>query len=214
LNLNEIRNSIYQAALQAGRSADAVSLMVVSKNQLPEAIYPLLEAGQRFFGEARVQETASKWSILRKIYLDCHVHLIGPLQTNKVRQALELFDAIESVDRPDLILKLAKEWSNPHRKTHKLLIQVNTGQEPQKSGVLIDDLPDLIHLCHYHNLPITGLMCIPPLLEDPALHFQKLANLAKTYNLPELSMGMSGDYPLAIAHGATCVRIGSAIWKS
>lgn len=214
MNLNEIRNSINQASLRAGRSADAASLMVVSKNQLSKDICPLLEAGHRFFGEARVQETAAKWPTLRKIYPDCHVHLIGPLQTNKVRQALELFDAIESVDRPRLILELAKEWSNPHRKTHKLLIQVNTGQEPQKSGVLIDNLPDLIHLCHLHNLPITGFMCIPPLLGDPTLHFQKLANLAKTYNLPELSMGMSGDYPLAIAHGATCVRIGSAIWTS
>lgn len=214
MNLNEIRNSIQKASLNAGRSAHATSLMVVSKNQPSEAIYPILEAGHRFFGEARVQETAAKWPALRQFYPDCHVHLIGPLQTNKVRQALELFDAIESVDRPRLILELAKEWSNPHRKTHKLLIQVNTGQEPQKSGVFIDDFPDLIHLCHLHNLPVTGLMCIPPLLEDPTLHFQKIANLAKIYNLPEVSMGMSGDYPLAIAQGATCVRIGSAIWAS
>jgi pyridoxal phosphate enzyme (YggS family) len=214
LHLHQIYKNIQQACQAADRAPDAVTLLAVSKNQPLEAILPILEAEHRLFGENRVQEAAIKWPILRAQYPDCHLHLIGPLQTNKVRQALSLFDVIESVDRPNLVLALAKEWGTPNRRTSKILIQVNTGQEPQKSGVLVDDLATLIDLCRTHGLPLSGLMCIPPVHEDPSPHFQQLAALAKQHQLPDLSMGMSGDYQVAIAMGATWVRIGSALWGS
>ena len=214
MNLNQIYKNIKQACQAAGRVTDGVTLLAVSKNQLPEAILPILEAGHRLFGENRVQEAARKWPILRAQYPDSRLHLIGSLQTNKVRQALQLFDVIESIDRSNLVLTLAKEWGKPGQRTHKILIQVNTGHELQKSGVLIDDLPALIDLCRTMALPLTGLMCIPPADEDPTPHFQQLAILAKTHQLPDLSMGMSTDYPIAIAKGATWVRIGAALWDS
>jgi pyridoxal phosphate enzyme (YggS family) len=209
-----IKESIKRACEDAGRPPSSVSLLAVSKNQSPEAICPLLGVGQRWFGENRVQEAASKWPDLRAQYPDLRLHLIGPLQTNKVKQALTLFDVIETVDRPQLLEVLAKEWGNPFRRTTKVLIQVNTGREPQKSGVLEKDLPALIALCTTHALPLTGLMCIPPAHEDPAPHFRKLADLAQTHQLSELSMGMSADYEVAIAHGATWVRVGTALWIS
>jgi pyridoxal phosphate enzyme (YggS family) len=213
LRLNQLYRTIKKACQEAGRSPDVVGLLAVCKNQSVEAILPLLEAGHKLFGENRVQEAAGKWPFLRLNYPGLYLHLIGPLQTNKVKEALLLFDVIESIDRPRLVLALAKEWTNPSRRTCKLLIQVNTGHEPQKSGVLVDDLPTLIDLCRQHSLPLTGLMCIPPAQEDPAPHFQLLANLAKQHNLTDLSMGMSNDFPIAIAEGAIWVRIGTALFS-
>lgn len=212
--LFQVRETISQACKAAGRSPDSVFLLAVSKKQPLEAILPLLESGHRWFGENRVQEAAAKWPGLRTLYPDLRLHLIGPLQTNKVKQALKLFDVIESIDRPQLVLALAKEWGSFSRVTSKILIQVNTGREPQKSGVLTEDLPGLINLCRAHDLPLTGLMCIPPAHEDPTPHFHLLANLARTSNLSDLSMGMSGDYQTAIAHGAIWVRLGTALWPS
>lgn len=214
VSLNQVYKTIREACQATGRSPHSVSLLAVSKNQTGEAILPLLKAGHRWFGENRVQEAAAKWPNLCQQYPDIRLHLIGPLQTNKVKQALELFDVIESVDRPKLVLALAKEWGNSTQITSKILIQVNTGREPQKSGVLREDLPALIDLCRTSSLPLTGLMSIPPADEDPTPHFQLLADLARDNNLSDLSMGMSGDYPIAIAHGATWVRIGKALWPS
>jgi len=208
----QVCETIKQTCQATGRPPYSVSLLAISKNQTREAILPLLNAGHRWFGENRVQEAATKWFDLRFRYPDLRLHLVGPLQTNKVRQALEIFDVIESVDRPRLVLALAKEWENPKRVTSKILIQVNTGRESQKSGTLPENLPALVDLCRTLSLPLTGLMAIPPVNEDPAPHFQTLATLAHNANLPDLSMGMSSDYPVAIAHGATWVRIGKALW--
>jgi pyridoxal phosphate enzyme (YggS family) len=209
-----IIETIYEAVRQACQAADRepVSILAVSKNRSIEQITPLLEAGHRWFGENRVQEATDKWSNLHPRYPDLRLHLIGSLQTNKVKQALKLFDVIESVDRPQLVLALSKEWKKRKQRTSKILIQVNTGREPQKSGVLSENLPALIDLCHIHALPLTGLMCIPPVDENPASHFQLLGTLAHTHKLSDLSMGMSSDYPVAIAHGASWVRLGTAFW--
>jgi pyridoxal phosphate enzyme (YggS family) len=198
----------------ASRSPASVSLLAVTKNKMAEAIVPLLDVGHRFFGENRVQEAAMKWPGLRQRYPDLRLHLIGSLQTNKAKQAIELFDVIETVDRLPLVLALAKGWGNPQRRTSKILIQVNTGREPQKSGVMPEGLPALIDACRATSLPLVGLMVIPPVKDDPAPHFQLLADLAHSNNLPDLSMGMSADYSIAIAHGATWVRVGKALWPS
>ncbi len=208
--IKTVYEAIRQACQAAGR--EPVPILAVSKNQSVERILPLLGEGHRWFGENRVQEAAGKWLKLRLQYPDLRIHLIGPLQTNKVKQALKLFDVIESVDRPQLVLALSKEWKKEEQRTCKILIQVNTGCEPQKSGVLKENLPALIDLCRTHALPLTGLMCIPPATEDPAIHFQLLADLAHTHKLSDLSMGMSGDYPMAIAHGASWIRLGTAFW--
>lgn len=211
-----VRKNLEHACISAGRSPNSVALLAVCKNQPLEAIIPLIESGQRWFGENRVQEAAAKWPALRSVYIDIFselkLHLIGPLQTNKVKQALTLFDVIESLDRPDLVHEIAKKWENPARITSKVLIQVNTGREPQKGGVLKEGLPALVDLCQTYALPLTGLMCIPPAHEDPIPHFQLLAELAQTHHLCDLSMGMSADFPAAIACGTTWVRIGSALW--
>lgn len=212
--LHQACETIKQACQATGRLPHTVSLLAVSKNQATQAILPLLKEGHRWFGENRVQEAATKWADLRPCYPDLRLHLTGSLQTNKTRQALEMFDVIESIDRPGLVLALAREWGNPKRITSKIIIQVNTGREPQKSGVLPENLPSLAGLCRASSLPLTGLMCIPPLDEDPAPHFEMLADLARSVDLPDLSMGMSRDYPIAIAHGATWVRIGKALWPS
>lgn len=212
--LNQSRQAVEQACKAAGRSPNSASMLAVSKNQPIEAILPLLEDGHRWFGENRVQEATQKWKDLHPHYPDLRLHLIGPLQTNKIKLALSLFDVIESIDRPQLVDVLTKEWGNLSRITQKILIQVNTGKEPQKSGVFPEDLPALIDLCKSYNLPLTGLMCIPPVNEDPIPHFQLLADLARTFRLSDLSMGMSSDYAAAIAHGATWVRLGKALWPS
>jgi pyridoxal phosphate enzyme (YggS family) len=208
-----IFDQVRQACQLVGRSP--VQVLVVSKNQGIEAIIPLLKEGHRWFGENRLQEAIVKWPVLRHQFPGICLHLIGPLQTNKVKKAVSLFNVIESVDRSPLALAIAKEWQEnlENRALRKILIQVNTGREPQKSGVLVENLKDLINLCQDQGLPLTGLMGIPPVHEDSASHFHLLAELAHKYSLPDLSMGMSGDFPAAIACGATWVRLGTAVFK-
>lgn len=189
-------------------------LMVVTKNQPVEAIIPLLEAGHLLFGENRVQEALNKWLPLKKQYPQARLHLIGPLQRNKVADALRLFDTIETLDRLNLVETIAdalEKHDSPLKTV--FLIQVNVGHEPQKSGVAVDDFQELYDACQDANLPIRGLMCIPPFQESPTPYFKLLKELATSYNLPILSMGMSNDFRDAIREGASWVRIGSAIFK-
>lgn len=210
--LATVRREIVAAATAAGRAPDAVTLVAVSKTQPVESLEAALAAGQRVFGENRVQESAAKWPALSARHPDLELHLIGPLQTNKVREAVALFDVIETVDRPKLAMALAMELTRAP-KPLRCYIEINTGAEPQKAGVDPADLEALLTLCrHDYKLPVTGLMCIPPQDEDPALHFALLADLAHRHHLFEISMGMSGDYPLAIRFGATHVRVGTAIF--
>jgi PLP dependent protein len=191
-----------------------VPIVAVSKTRSPEEILPFLQNGHRWFGENRVQEVMAKWPPLRESYPDIRLHLIGSLQTNKAERAVELFNIIETVDRPELVMALKKAWDNPARITDKILIQVNTGQEPQKGGVLVENLAALVSLCQDQSLPLTGLMCIPPVNEDPIPHFRMLAELAQTHGLLDLSMGMSEDYQAALDHGATWVRLGRAFFNN
>ena len=207
----EISDRIKQAALAASRSADSITLVAVSKVQPHDRIEDALTAGLRVFGENRVQEAQGRWATRRAIYPDLKLHLIGPLQSNKVEDAMALFDVIETVDRPKLVETLAK-LAGAGNKLPKLLIQVNTGEEEQKAGVAPRDLPALLDLCAARSLPIEGLMCIPPEDEEPAMHFALLAKLAQRHGLGVLSMGMSGDFETAITFGATHVRVGSALF--
>jgi pyridoxal phosphate enzyme (YggS family) len=207
----EISDRIKQAALAASRSADSITLVAVSKVQPDDRIEDALTAGLRVFGENRVQEAQGRWATRRAIYPDLKLHLIGPLQSNKVEDAMALFDVIETVDRPKLVETLAK-LAGAGNKLPKLLVQVNTGEEEQKAGVAPRDLPALLNLCAAHGLPIEGLMCIPPENEEPAMHFALLAKLAQRHGLGVLSMGMSGDFEAAIKFGATHVRVGSALF--
>ena len=189
-----------------------VTLVAVSKRQPEEKIDKILAAGQRVFGENRVQEATQRWTNRRLAYSDLTLHLIGPLQTNKVVEAVALFDVIEVVDREKLARVLAKEMIRQNRFL-PCYIQVNTGEEPQKSGILPDQLEGFTHFCKNElALPIIGLMCIPPVDEEAAMHFALLSRMAKCLNLPKLSMGMSSDYVEAIGFGATSVRVGSAIF--
>lgn len=206
--LDEIRD----CEKKFGRSPYSVRLLAVSKNQPVEKIRPLLQLGHTWFGENRVQEAYSKWPLLLKEFPLTQLHLIGPLQTNKISQALSLFDTIETLDRPSLVTALAQKWSLQSR-TKEFFIQVNTGTEPQKAGVHPDKLRELFFVAtEQAHLPVTGLMCIPPLHEDPIPHFKLLADLAKDYSLPHLSMGMSHDFPAAIACGSTFIRLGTRIF--
>ena len=192
--------------------AESVTLVAVSKRQPDEKIDAALTAGQRVFGENRVQEASQRWTERRIKYSDLTLHLIGPLQTNKVAEAIMLFDVIEVVDRVKLARALAKEMTHQNRYL-PCYIQVNTGEEPQKSGILPDQLDDFAHFCIDElALPIIGLMCIPPVDEEAAMHFALLNTMAQRLNLPKLSMGMSSDYIEAIGFGATSVRVGSAIF--
>ena len=192
--------------------SESVQLVAVSKRQPEEKINAALAAGQRVFGENRVQEASQRWTDRRMVYSDLTLHLIGPLQTNKAAEAVALFDVIEVVDREKLARALAREMSRQNRHLH-CYIQVNTGEEPQKSGILPDQLDDFAHFCKDElALPIVGLMCIPPVDEEAAMHFALLNTMAQRLNLPKLSMGMSGDYIEAIGFGATSVRVGSAIF--
>ena len=189
-----------------------VTLVAVSKRQPDYKIDAALAAGQRVFGENRVQEASQRWAERRMAYNDLTLHLIGPLQTNKAAEAVALFDVIEVVDREKLARALAKEMNHQNRYL-PCYIQVNTGEEPQKSGILPDQLDDFAHFCKDGlALPIIGLMCIPPVDEEAAMHFALLNTMAQRLNLPKLSMGMSGDYVEAIGFGATSVRVGSAIF--
>ena len=209
--LSEIRERIAAAAREAGRDPAGVTLVAVSKVQPLERIEAVLEEGHRVFGENRVQEAASKWPDFRARHDGIRLHLVGPLQTNKVRQAVELFDVIETVDRPKLARKLAEVFAETGRAL-PCYIQVNTGEEPQKAGVLPAETDAFVAECRDLGLPIEGLMCIPPVDEEPALHFALLAKIAERNGLTGLSMGMSGDFERAIAQGATLVRVGSALF--
>ena len=210
--LAEVRAAIARAAEDSERDPSEVQLVAVSKTVPAEGILPALEAGQRVFGENYVQESTAKWPDLRARYPDVELHLVGPLQSNKAREAVALFDVIHALDRPSLAAALAKEIARSGR-APKLLIQVNTGAEPQKGGVLPDQLAALLAECRdTHGLAIQGLMCIPPAEDPPSAHFALLARLAKEHDLPILSMGMSADFPAAIQLGATHVRVGTAIF--
>lgn len=211
-NLAEVRAAIAAAAAAAGRDPAEVTLVAVGKVQPDERVEAALLAGQRVFGENRVQEAQGKWPAFRARYDGIELHLIGPLQTNKVRDAVALFDAIQTVDRPKLAAELAREMARQGRRPD-CYVQVNTGEEAQKAGVLPADADAFVEQCRsVHGLPVVGLMCIPPVDEDPALHFALLREIAKRLGLPRLSMGMSGDYQTAVELGATHVRVGTAIF--
>jgi len=208
----QVRGRIAEAAKAAGRDPASVALTAVSKTQGPEALQGALDAGQRVFGENRVQEAQAHWAARRAALPDLELRLIGPLQTNKALEAVELFDVIETLDREKLAAALAAAMTRAGRRP-SVLVQVNTGAEPQKAGVLPGDADALIVAARdRYGLKVEGLMCIPPADEDPAPHFALLAAIAARNELSVLSMGMSGDYPAAIAAGATHVRVGSALF--
>jgi pyridoxal phosphate enzyme (YggS family) len=209
--IGAVRARIADAARGAGRDPSAVTLVAVSKTFGDDAVRAALDAGQRVFGENRVQEAAGKFPALKASYPDLELHLIGPLQTNKAREAVALFDVIESVDRERLARELAKEMARAGRRP-RLYVQVNIGEEPQKAGVAPAELDALLASCKALGLAIEGLMCIPPVDQPPAPFFARLRELAARHALPVVSMGMSGDYAEAIAQGATHVRVGSAIF--
>lgn len=210
--LAEVRAGIAQAAEDCGRAPAGVHLVAVSKTVPAAGIVPALEAGHRVFGENYVQESRSKWPDLKARYPDVELHLVGPLQSNKAREAVELFDVIHSVDRLSLAAALGKEVARSGR-APKLLVQVNTGAEPQKGGIAPAQVDVLLAECRdTHGLAIQGLMCVPPVEDPPSAHFALLARIAERHNLPILSMGMSADYPAAIQLGATHVRVGTAIF--
>jgi PLP dependent protein len=211
-NFIEVIEVIEKAAKAAGRDRHAITLVAVSKMHGRDRIEPVLAAGHRVFGENRVQEAATKWPSLRADFDNIKLHLIGPLQTNKVREAVALFDVIESVDREKVARKLAAEMTAQGRPL-PVLLQVNTGKEPQKSGVFPEAVDDFVKLCRGElGLEVRGLMAIPPAGEEPSPHFMLLNTLAKRNDLKILSMGMSSDYEIAATFGATHVRIGTAIF--
>lgn len=209
--LADIKARIAAAERAAGRPEGSVALIAVSKIQPLDRVVSVLEAGHRVFGENYVQEAAGKWPDLRARFPGTKVHMIGPLQTNKAKTALELFDAIHTLDRPSLAEKLSR-LVQARGIAPELFVQVNTGSEPQKAGVLPEDADGFIAVCRMLDLPVTGLMCIPPDGEDSAPHFRMLAEIAERNGVSALSMGMSSDFEVAIAHGATHVRVGSAIF--
>jgi hypothetical protein len=212
--LLEVKGKIAAAEREAKRLAGAVTLVAVSKTFDADAIRPVIEAGQRVFGENRVQEAQGKWPALRQEFSDIELHLIGPLQSNKAKEAVELFDVIETVDREKIAAELAKEIVRQVRKP-RLYVQVNTGSEPQKAGIEPREAVSFVKRCReVHGLAIEGLMCIPPAEENPGPHFALLEKLTREAGMEKLSMGMSGDYELAVAFGATSVRVGSAIFGS
>lgn len=207
-----VRARIAAATVRASRAPADVTLIAVSKTFDADAIEPVIVAGQRDFGENRVQEAMGKWPALRERHPGLSLHLIGPLQTNKVRDAVKLFDAIHSVDREKLAAELAKEMAKQGRPL-PLFVQVNTGGEPQKAGIAPEETAAFVDRCReVHGLKIVGLMCIPPVEDDPVPHFEMLRRLAGELGLKSLSMGMSADFEAAIARGATHVRVGSAIF--
>lgn len=211
-NLAAIEKEIETALGEAGRKPGSVTVNAVSKTHDAARIIPLLEAGHRVFGENRVQEAQAKWPPFREAYPDIELRLIGPLQTNKVKEAVALFDAIETLDRPKLAKALAKEMEKQGR-SPALYIQVNTGEEPQKAGIAPDALPAFVDQCREEcGLSIRGLMCIPPVSDDPAPHFALLAKLASRLEIADLSMGMSGDYLIAAQLGASHIRVGTKVF--
>ena len=211
-HLADVKRRIAEAARAAGRDPVEITLVAVSKTHGAEKIRDLLQAGHRVFGENRVQEAQDKFPALKADYPDLELHLIGPLQTNKARDAVALFDVIESVDRDRLAATLAKEMERAGKRP-ACFIQVNTGEEPQKAGVLPAELDAFVKTCREtYKLPVVGLMCIPPVDEEPALHFALLAKMAARNGLAKVSMGMSADYETAVRQGATHVRVGSALF--
>ena len=210
--LADVKADIAAACRDANRDPASVTLIAVSKTFAAEAIEPVIAAGQRVFGENRVQETKGKWPDLRARYPDLSLHLIGPLQSNKAKEAVAMFDAIHAVDRPSLCEALAKEIEKQAR-APQLFVEINTGAEPQKAGILPEDADAFLRACKdTYGLTISGLMCIPPFDEAPAPHFALTAKIAARNGLTQLSMGMSADYRTAIQFGATHVRVGSAIF--
>ena len=209
--LADILDRIRTEEARVGRAPGSTRLVAVSKVQPVDRVVAVLEEGHRLFGENKVQEAAGKWPALRTRFDGIELHLIGPLQTNKARQAMELFDAIETVDRPKLARTIAR-LKDELGQCPKLYIQVNTGEEEQKAGVMPAEADAFIADCREMGLEIAGLMCIPPVDEEPALHFALLAKIAARNGIAELSMGMSADFETAIAQGATTVRVGSAVF--
>jgi PLP dependent protein len=210
--LAEVRDAVRRAAVEADRDPGSVTLVAVSKTFGPEEIAPVLEAGQRVFGENRVQEAKAKWPALRERFSGVELHLIGPLQSNKAREAVALFDVIETVDRESIAVALAAEILRAGR-VPRLYVQVNTGEEPQKAGVLPREADAFLARCREEwGLTVEGLMCIPPAEDPPSPHFALLKTIAQRNGLEVLSMGMSADFEAAIQLGATHVRVGSAIF--
>lgn len=212
--LRQMQENIRRAASDYDRDPASITLVAVSKTFPAEAIEPVLAAGQRVFGENYVQEAKSKWPALRERYRDVELHMIGPLQSNKAKEAVELFDVIHTLDRPSLAEALAKEIHKSGKKP-RLFVQVNTGEEPQKGGVIPTEVDAFLEACRTkHGLTVEGLMCIPPAEDPPSPHFALLNAIAKRHGLKALSMGMSADFDAAIQLGATHVRVGSAIFGS
>jgi pyridoxal phosphate enzyme (YggS family) len=209
--LSQVLGAIDKTAALARRAPGEVTLIAVSKTHPAEAVMPLLESGHRHFGENRVQEAQAKWPPLRERFADLTLHLIGSLQSNKAEEAVALFDSIHSVDRPSLVDALAKAVHKTGRRP-ECFIQVNIGDEPQKGGCPVADLPALLDRSREAGLPVTGLMCIPPADVEPAPYFALLAKLTRRHGLPGLSMGMSADYETAVTIGATHVRVGTALF--
>ena len=213
-SLFEVGANIAKAGKEAGRPAGSVTLVAVTKTFSPDDIRPVIEAGHRVFGENRVQEAAAKWPALKAEFPDIELRLIGPLQSNKAREAVALFDVIETVDREKIAAELAKEIERQGR-APRLYVQVNTGLEPQKAGVDPREAAAFVARCReVHGLAIEGLMAIPPFDENPGPHFALLEKLGREAGVERLSMGMSGDYEIAVRFGATSVRVGSAIFGS
>ncbi|MBI3114270.1 MAG: YggS family pyridoxal phosphate-dependent enzyme [Rhodospirillales bacterium] len=211
-NLEKVKARIAAAAAEAGRSAAAVTLVAVAKSHPAAVIRPALAAGHRVFGENRVQEAEAKWPALKADHPDLRLHLVGGLQRNKVKRAVALFDAIETIDNPRLARAVADEMARSGRRPH-CFVQVNTGEEPQKGGVVPADADAFIAACRDDfGLAIAGLMCVPPLEDEPSPHFALLREIAKRNGVDGLSMGMSGDFETAIRFGATHVRVGTAIF--
>jgi pyridoxal phosphate enzyme (YggS family) len=209
--LKQVRDQIAQAAKIARREPDAITLVAISKTHQAEAIVPLIEAGQRVFGENRVQEAEAKWPALREMRAGLSLHLVGQLQSNKAEQAVHLFDCIHSLDRPSLVTALAKAFDKAGRQV-PCFVQVDIGDEPQKGGCPIGEVPALLALTRDAQIPLLGLMCVPPAGLEPAPYFALLARLAADHDLAGLSMGMSGDFETAIMLGASHVRVGSALF--
>ncbi|WP_316976001.1 YggS family pyridoxal phosphate-dependent enzyme [Shumkonia mesophila] len=211
-NLAAVKGRIAEAARAAGRAPETVELVAISKTKPAEAILAAIAAGQRVFGENRVQEAEEKWPVLRAAHPEVSLHLVGPLQRNKLRRAVALFDVIQSVDREKLAAALAEEMAASGRRLG-CFVQVNTGEEPQKAGVLPTEVDAFVAACRNRfGLDVRGLMCIPPVDEEPSLHFALLAEMARRNGLAQLSMGMSDDFEVAVRFGATHVRVGTALF--
>ncbi len=210
-SLRTIQEKMVKTAGLAQRQADDIDLIAISKTRSADEIRPLLEAGHRLFGENRVQEAAAKWPELREAFDGVKVHLVGQLQSNKADEAVQLFDAIHSLDRPSLVKALAKAMDKQDRRI-PCFLQVNIGEEPQKGGCAIGDVADLLESAQASGIEVAGLMCVPPSAVHPAPYFALLAKLAKDHGLDGLSMGMSGDFETAIKLGATHVRVGTALF--